>query len=64
MGKSRGQRRQVRVEAKADKQGWELGMVGALVDHQAGESVDKAQGEVLAGIEVQHNGNTNLDRVC
>ena len=53
----------MRVEAKTDKQGWELGMVGALVDHHGGESVDQAQGEVLAGIEVQHNGNANLDRV-
>ena len=49
--------------AKAGKQSWELEMVRALVE-QAGESVKQAEGEVLAGIEVNHNRDSNLDGGC
>ena len=49
--------------AKAGKQGRELEMVRALVE-QGGESVKQAEGEVLAGIEVNNNRDSNLDGGC
>ena len=55
--------RQVGVVAKADKQSWELRMVRALVE-QGGEPVQQALGEVLAGIEVNHDRDSKLDGGC
>ena len=49
--------------AKAGKQSRELEMVRALVE-QGGESVKQAEGEVLAGIEVNNNRDSNLDGGC
>ena len=49
--------------AKADKQSWELRMVRALVE-QGGEPVQQALGEVLAGIEVNHDRDSEFNGGC
>ena len=53
----------MRVVAKADKHSWELGMVGALVEHSR-QCFKQAEGEVLAGIEVNHCGDTSFNGGC
>ena len=53
----------MRVVAKAGKHGWELGVVRALVE-QVGKCSKQAEGEVLAGIEVNHCGNASFNGGC